>query len=175
MSAAVMDDLVGRHALVLADVERGRVASAAGEVRVLIGLANRAGLRELVPRLRLTMAWIELDRGRLAACARQLARARTSSCAVDLAKCDCLGGLLRCASGAHSAAVDELDLAIPVLRRVGERRWLANALVGRGTALGYLHRLTAADSDFETAGRLYGSLGERVRSAACVHNRGFVA
>ncbi len=170
-----MSALVERHTEVLAEVERGRLGSSAVVLRALIGRAERAGQAQLVPRFRLTLAWIELDRGRFAACAAELALARSSPFKEDVARGHCLGGLLRCAAGEHAAAVIELSAAIPALRRLGDRRWLANALVGRGTASGYLHRLAEADADFAAAGRLYASLGESLRAAACVHNRGFVA
>jgi hypothetical protein len=170
-----MSALLERHAEVLADVESGRLGSSAVVLRALIGRAERAGQGHLVPRFRLTLAWIELDRGRFAACAAELASARSSPFKEDVARGHCLGGLLRCAAGEHAAAVVELSAAIPALRRLGDRRWLANALVGRGTASGYLHRLADADADFAAAGRLYASLGESLRAAACVHNRGFVA
>lgn len=170
-----MSALVERHADVLAEVERGRLGSSAVVLRALIGRAERTGQSHLVPRFRLTMAWIELDRGRFAASAAELASARASPFKEDVARGHCLGGLLRCAAGEHAAAVVELSAAIPVLRRLGDRRWLANALVGRGTAGGYLHRLADADADFAAAGRLYASLGESLRAGACVHNRGFVA
>jgi tetratricopeptide (TPR) repeat protein len=167
--------LVERHAEVLAEVESGRLGSSAVVLRGLIGRAERTGQSHLVPRFRLTLAWIELDRGRFAASAAELASARSSPFREDVARGHCLGGLLRCAAGEHAAAVVELSAAIPALRRLGDRRWLANALVGRGTASGYLHRLDDADADFAAAGRLYASLGESLRAAACVHNRGFVA
>ncbi|HEY0806277.1 MAG TPA: CHAT domain-containing protein [Pseudonocardiaceae bacterium] len=170
---SVAESLVARHAGVLAEIESGRLP-----VRTLSSLvrqAERAGHADLVPRFRLTMAWLDLDRGRFEASARQLAAARDSPYETDLVRGDCLAALLRCASGAHAAAIADLSSAINGLRRMDDRRWLANALIGRGTANGYLHRLGDADRDFADAGRLYAGLGERVRAAACVHNRGFVA
>ncbi|HEX4720886.1 MAG TPA: CHAT domain-containing protein [Pseudonocardiaceae bacterium] len=169
------ETLLSRHRSVLADVEAGRVAGARRVLSGLIGRAERGGLAPLVPRFRLTLAWVELDRGRLAACRVQLAAALDSPCEEDRVRGGCLAALSRCAAGEHAAAVAELSTAIAGLRRLGERRWLANALVGRGTAHGYLHRVVDADIDFATAGALYAGLGERVRAAACVHNRGFVA
>jgi hypothetical protein len=94
---------------------------------------------------------------------------------VELARADCLAGLLRCAAGEHGAAVAELGAVLPRLRSHDDRRWLANALVGRGTANGYLRRLRDADADFAAAAGWYDGLGERARAAACTHNRGFVA
>ncbi|HEX5407832.1 MAG TPA: CHAT domain-containing protein [Pseudonocardiaceae bacterium] len=154
------------HRAVLTLVERGRLAEAATKATSLV-------CKDDQPRYRLTLAWIELDRGRLAGCARQLAAARPGLTGVELARADCLGGLLRCAAGEHADAVAELSAALPRLR--GDDRWSANALVGRGTANGYLRRLAAADADFAAAAPLYERIGEHTRSAACLHNRGFVA
>jgi tetratricopeptide (TPR) repeat protein len=164
-----------RHAAALARIERGQLAAAAGEVTALVGIATRAGLTELLPGLWLTLAWTDLDRGRLAAAERHLAAARPGLRGVDSARGRCATGLLRCAEGQHAAALEELSVAIPALRRHGDRHWLANALIGRGTVAGYLGRLREADADFAAAVELYGQLGERIRAAACVHNRGFVA
>lgn len=146
------------HAAVLALVERGQLGAAAREIAVLLRSAP-------TPEHRLTAAWIELERGRLAGCAHQLAQLS------DDARADCLRGLLRCASGDHRRAVAELSAVVPRLRG----RWLANALVGRGTAHGYLRNLREADADFTAAAGHYAAVGERVRAAACVHNQGFVA
>jgi tetratricopeptide (TPR) repeat protein len=149
---------VTSHAAVLALVERGRLGEAARQIAVLVRSAP-------TPELRLTAAWIELERGRLAGCAHQL-----SLLPAD-ARADCLRGLLRCAAGDHRRAVAELSAALPGLRG----RWLANALVGRGTAHGYARNLRAADADFAAAAGHYAAAGEPVRAAACVHNQGFVA
>ncbi|HEY1573840.1 MAG TPA: CHAT domain-containing protein [Pseudonocardiaceae bacterium] len=168
----MIGDVSRRHDEVLALVERGRLAEAADGVRRLIRRAERAGHAGL-PQFRLTHAWIELDRGRLAGCARQLAAARPGLSGGALARADCLAGLLRCAAGEYGVAVDLLTAALPELG--DDRRWTANALVGRGTAHGYLRRLREADADFAFAATHYAALGERARAAACVHNRGFVA
>jgi hypothetical protein len=160
-----------RHREVLALVERGRSAQASAAARELVRVADPA----LVPRIRLTMAWIDLDAGRLARCGRQLAAARPGLTGVELVRADCLAGLLRCAAGEHGAAVAELGAVLPRLRAHDDRRWLANALVGRGTANGYLRRLRDADADFAAAAGWYDGLGEWARAAACTHNRGFVA
>lgn len=168
----MIGDLSRRHREVLALVERGRLAEAADGVRRLIRRAERSGHAEL-PLFRLTHAWIELDRGRLAGCSRQLAAARPGLSGGALARADCLSGLLQCAVGEYEVAVDTLTAALAGLG--DDRRWLANALVGRGTAHGYLRRLREADADFGSAARNYAAIGERTRAAACVHNRGFVA
>jgi CHAT domain len=164
-----------RHAAALARIERGQLATAATEVTALVDIAERAGLPQLVPGLRLTLAWTDLDRGRLAAAERHLTAARPGLRGVESARARCVTGLLRCAEGRHVDAWDELTLATTALLRHGDRHWLANALVGRGTVAGYVHRLREANTDFAAAAQLYEELGERIRAASCEHNRGFVA
>ncbi len=167
-----MTELARQHQHVLTLVDRGRLTDAGTAGRALLRAASRAD-PALVPSVRLTLAWIELDRGRLAGCAAQLAAARPGLVGVELARAECLGGLLHCAAGDYSAAVGVLTAVLPRLR--DDHRWLANALVGRGTAAGYLRRPVGADADFAVAARLYAGIGERARAAACLHNRGFVA
>jgi hypothetical protein len=62
-----MNVVDARHRDVLALVERGRSAEASAAAGELLRAAERAGLDDLVPRIRLTMAWIDLDRVRAAA------------------------------------------------------------------------------------------------------------
>lgn len=119
----------------------------------------------------LVRAWHALDRGRLAECARLLASAPATLSGVDLARADCLAGLSSCVAGEHELAVARLTAVLPRL----DERWAANALVGRGTAYGYLTRPAEAESDFTAAAGIYRSAGEHRRVSACVHNRGFVA
>jgi tetratricopeptide (TPR) repeat protein len=161
------------HASALEAIERGD--DVRRELGRLVATAERAGLAHLAGRVRLTLAWLDVDAGRFAAAARRLATARAAVAGEDVARARCLAGLLWCATGRHGDAITELAAAIPALRRAGDRHWLANALVGRGTAAAYLRRPAEADADFAAAAELFGALGERGRAAACLHNRGFAA
>lgn len=164
-----------RHAEVLAGIERGELTGASRSVRRLVAAADRAGLPHLAARFRLTSAWVELDLGRAAASLAQLDLATPRLSGADFGRARCLRGLHLCAAGRHPEALTELGAALRVLRRHGDRHWLANALVGTGTARGYLLRTKAADGDFAAAAVLFDGLREHGRAAACVHNRGFVA
>jgi tetratricopeptide (TPR) repeat protein len=154
------------HAEALESVERGDFAEGLRQARA--ALAEEPGE---AAQIRLTIAWIELDRGNVRACARELARA--SAIGAPAARVKCLNGLRLCAAGAYEQAVGELSEAMKSLG--DDRKWLANALVGRGIARGYLHRIVAADRDLAAAARILDGLGEHERVATCVHNRGFVA
>lgn len=162
------------HAEVLARVELGQPPDRR-TMRRLVALAGRAGRPELAVPLRLTWAWIELDRGRPAACLRQLDLVAPELTGVDVARARCVRGLHACASGRHAESLADLTAAIDQLSRQEDRHWLANALVGRGTARAYLLRARDADADYAAAAALFAQLGECQRTAACVHNRGFVA
>ncbi|MET0234323.1 MAG: CHAT domain-containing protein [Kibdelosporangium sp.] len=154
------------HADALESVERGDFVAGLRQARA--ALTESPGE---TGQILLTVAWIELERGRPAACARALGAARSHGAPPHRVKC--LNGLRLCATGDYENAVTELSDAVKALRH--DRKWLANALVGRGIARGYLFRLTAADRDFAAAAGILSELGEHERVAACVHNRGFVA
>ncbi|MET0132799.1 MAG: CHAT domain-containing protein [Kibdelosporangium sp.] len=145
-------------------MERGDFVKARAEIRAAIAQRDCG-------QARLTSAWIELEGGRLRNCLREIGKARELG--APAARVRCVNGLRLCAAGAHDQAVTELSAAADGLRT--DPKWLANALVGRGIARGYLLRLAAADRDFAKAAGILATLGEHERVAVCVHNRGFVA
>ncbi|TCO65168.1 CHAT domain-containing protein [Actinocrispum wychmicini] len=148
------------HHTALAHVERGDFVSAHKVLR-----ANDSGDAWL------TAAWVALERGNTRGCARALAKAAERG--APAARVRCLHGLRLCATGSYPLAVVTLSQAAQDLG--SDPRWLANALVGKGIALGYLLRLAEADASFAAAQEILVGLGEDERAATCVHNRGFVA
>jgi tetratricopeptide (TPR) repeat protein len=163
---------VSLHAECLAQVELGRLPEA--RKLALRGLARAVGGREQA-RFRLALAWIELDRGRPAASARQLDAAFPHLSGNDLARARCLRGLHLCQHAEPRLAIVHLTAVIRDLRRNGDLRWLANALIGRGIARAYALRLAEADADFTAARTALLSIDEPDRAAMCLHNKGFVA
>jgi tetratricopeptide (TPR) repeat protein len=159
------------HPVALAYVERGDFGAGLAEARRALASAENAGQVDLAGHIGLTIAWIELERGNARACARELSKAKQRG--APPARARCLNGLRLCAVGSYEQAVAELSEAAKGLR--DDPKWLANALVGRGIARGYLLRLVAADRDFAAAAEILSELGEHERVATCVHNRGFVA
>jgi tetratricopeptide (TPR) repeat protein len=141
------------------------------------GLASayRVGNTAVAAKFHLLLAWVELDRGRPAASTKHLDAAEPLLSGNDLARAHCLRGLHLCQHASPRLAIAELTAAVRELRRYDDRRWLANALIGRGIARAYALRLAEADADFSTARRVLISLGEPDRAAMCLHNRGFVA
>ncbi|MCP2166052.1 CHAT domain-containing protein [Goodfellowiella coeruleoviolacea] len=164
-----------RQASALAQIELGRGELALPRLHQAIHLAAAAGRPDLVAGCRLTLAWIELDRGAVAESLRQLDLAEPGLAGRELARSRCLRGLALCEAGRLDRALPELSSAVRALRRHADPHWLANALIGRGVGRAYARRLAAAEADLRTARRLLLRLGETGRAAMCLHNIGFVA
>lgn len=156
------------HDLSIAHVELGHLDVAARFAQRGLRLTGEA-------RFHLTLAWIDLDRGRRRQSLRHLDLAAPHLRGRELARARCLRGLHLCQSAEPRLAIAELTAVIKELRRYGDERWLANALVGRGIARCGATKLVAAESDFAAAEGLLKAIGEPGRAAMCLHNRGFVA
>ncbi|PWK90271.1 CHAT domain-containing protein [Lentzea atacamensis] len=156
------------HDLSIAHVELGRLDVAARFARRGLRLTGEA-------RFHLTLAWIDLDRGRRKQSLQHLDLATPHLRGRELARARCLRGLHLCHSAEPRLAIAELTAVIRELRRYGDQRWLANALVGRGIARCNATQLAKADADFTSAQTLLHAIGEPGRAAMCLHNRGFVA
>ncbi|GLY53926.1 CHAT domain-containing protein [Lentzea sp. NBRC 102530] len=156
------------HDLSVAHVELGHLDVAARLAKRGLKLTGEA-------RFHLTLAWIDLDRGRPRQSLRHLDLATPHLRGAELTRARCLRGLHLCGSAEPRLAIAELTAVIRDLRRYGDQRWLANALVGRGIARCKASRLAAADADFSAAHTLLLALGEVGRAAMCLHNKGFVA
>jgi tetratricopeptide (TPR) repeat protein len=154
------------HDLSVAHAELGNLDVAARFARRGLRLTGEA-------RFHLTLAWIDLDRGRRSQSLRHLDLATPQLRGRELARARCLRGLHLCAE--PRLAIAELTAVIRELRRYGDDRWLANALVGRGIARCNATKLAAAEADFAAAQTLLQAIGEPGRAAMCLHNRGFVA
>ncbi|MCP2249838.1 CHAT domain-containing protein [Lentzea aerocolonigenes] len=154
------------HNLSVAHVELGHLDVAARLARRGLRLTGEA-------RFRLTLAWIDLDRGRRKQSLHHLDLATPHLRGRELARARCLRGLHLCAE--PRLAIGELTAVIRELRRYGDERWLANALVGRGIARCNATQLARAEADFAAAQTVLHAIGEPGRAAMCLHNRGFVA
>ncbi|MFD5829948.1 CHAT domain-containing protein [Lentzea sp. NPDC060358] len=154
------------HDLSVAHVELGHLDVAARFARRGVRLSGEA-------RFHLTLAWIELDRGRREQSLRHLDLAAPHLRGHERVRARCLRGLHL--AGEPRLAIAELTAVIRDLKRRGDERWLANALVGRGIARCGAAQLSRAEADFRAAQTVLAALGEPVRAAMCLHNRGFVA
>ncbi|WP_460960720.1 CHAT domain-containing protein [Parasphingorhabdus pacifica] len=166
---------LARHVACLAAVELGRTREALRHVRLGLAAARRAELPEREAQLRLTLAWIELERGSASECRAQLAAATSQLSGIEAARAACLFGLAHVRTDDHAEAVPELTEALHLLAGHDDRRWRANALLGRGLAHLYSNRLDEADADLRAAERAFAADGYEHRAAACLHNQGCVA
>ncbi|MCI2421161.1 CHAT domain-containing protein [Saccharopolyspora sp. K220] len=167
--------VLARHIASLAAVERGRVKQAYRHARLGLVAAHRTGQSQRAAQLRLTLAWIELERGVTSASWAHLVAADPQLPTADRARAACLRGLLHCQGDQHGEARAELTRALRSLSADDDRRWMANALLGRGLANLYTNRLVAAEADLAAAEEVFASDGQQARAAACRHNRGCVA
>ncbi|MFS8098116.1 CHAT domain-containing tetratricopeptide repeat protein [Lentzea alba] len=156
------------HDLSIAHVELGHLDVAARFAQRGLRLTGE-------PRFHLTLAWIDLDRGRRKQSLRHLDLATPHLRGRELTRARCLRGLHLCHSAEPRLAIAELTAVIRELRRYGDERWLANALIGRGIARCNATKLAEAEADFTAAQTLLQAIGEPGRAAMCLHNRGFVA
>ncbi|MCG8925580.1 CHAT domain-containing protein [Lentzea sp. CC55] len=156
------------HDLSVAHVELGHLDVAARFARRGLRLTGEA-------RFHLALAWIDLDRGRRRQSLRHLDLATPHLRGGELARARCLRGLHLCQTAEPRLAVAELTAVVRELRRYGDERWLANALIGRGIARCNATQLARAEADFAAAQTVLLAIGEQGRAAMCLHNRGFVA
>ncbi|MEU3648297.1 CHAT domain-containing protein [Lentzea sp. NPDC034063] len=156
------------HDLSVAHAELGHLDVAARFAQRGLRLSGEA-------RFHLTLAWIDLDRGRRKQSLHHLDLATPHLRGGELARARCLRGLHLCQSAEPRLAIAELTAVIRELRRYGDERWLANALIGRGIARCNATKLVPAEADFRAAQTLSLAMGEPGRAAMCLHNRGFVA
>lgn len=166
---------VAHHAAALAHTERLELSSAMRRARLALTAALRAGLDQRAAEIRVTLAYLELERGRVAASMAHVDAAAPLLRGRSAARAKCMRGLYLCASGQLGAAITELTAALPGLRRHRDSRWVANALNSRAIAYAYTDALRAADADFAKATELWVSAGQHERAGGATHNRGFVA
>lgn len=167
--------VLARHVTCLVAVEEGRSQDARRHARLALAAALRERLPDRAAQLRLTLAWIELDRGQLDTAWQHLLVAEPHLTGGDTGRAHCLRGLLHCQQDRCDDAVRALSAALPPLREQSDHQWVANALVGRGLAHLQRNRLDEAEADLAAAERTFGGHGRAMRAALCRHNRGCVA
>ncbi|MFG2042959.1 CHAT domain-containing protein [Dactylosporangium sp. NPDC048998] len=77
--------------------------------------------------------------------------------------------------GRHAAALDDLRVALPVLRRAGDPIWTARALTLRALIHLAQGSVAGAEDDLGVAERLFATTEQEHDVAVAVHNRGLVA
>lgn len=131
--------------LALADIED--LPAAVDRFRQAIAIADRHELRAAAAKARMSLAVSLAGLGKLPAALRELDRAAQASKGVDRAEVLAQRALLLGRAGRFTESMDGYRTAIPVLRRSGNIRFEALALLNRG-ALRALHGdLPAAETD----------------------------
>ena len=123
----------------------------------------------------MSLAFVLLDQGRVRAAfsvADQAAAAVTGLPAVRVA---CQRALILQRSGRLDEALAQYAIALPGLRKAGDRLWQARLHNNRGLLLAHRGALLLADADFAQAIQLHRQLGMDLLAAETESNRGNVA
>jgi tetratricopeptide (TPR) repeat protein len=155
--------------------EFGDVIAGVGELRAAVRLARQTGSanREADALAALGVALVYAGRTKVGLA--------TFDEALRLSRGVLAGQVLhrRChallALGRYSAALDDARRAIVVLRRSGDKIWIARAEMARGLAYHALGVPARADAAFAAAGRLFADTSQELESVYVVHNRALVA
>ncbi|MGH3434895.1 MAG: CHAT domain-containing protein [Sciscionella sp.] len=174
-SAGTPQKIVLLHAMSLAHAERGELVLAEARVRHGLLLAARTGDASSGAGLRLTKAWVDLQRDAPHTSLGELAAAAPLLGGEEPARARFLRGMASHVAGRHRQAEAELSSAVELLRARRDEHWLANALNARAATRTALLRPAEAEADFLAAASLFTGLGEYGRAACCHHNRGFAA
>ncbi len=150
----------------------------------------KAGVRELREALRLARLTGSADReadvlaslgvalvyaGRTAAGLAAFDQAVRGSSGILTARVLVRRAIVLVTLGRYAAALDDLRLALPVLRRAGDQLYTARALNTRAMAHVSLGLTSRADADFVAAGILFSGIGQELEAVYSDGNRALVA
>jgi tetratricopeptide (TPR) repeat protein len=155
--------------------EFGDVEAGVRELRVAVRMARRTGLAEREVDALATLGAALVFAGRTAAGLSTLDLAVQRSSGVMAAKVLVRRGMMLFALGRYPAALDDFRQAVIVLRRAGDRLWMARALNARTLANVMLGVTGRAEADFAVAERLFAETGQELEAVYTVHNRGVAA
>jgi tetratricopeptide (TPR) repeat protein len=169
------DASIARHAAAIVLRDRGDVAAAIRELRLALtsAIASGSGEREADVRatLGVALAWAGRSRQGLAQLDQAAARARgplTSRILLRRAS-------VRFDLGRYDAALEDLQRALPLLRRSGDTVWEARALALRGEVHLIFGATGRAAADYTRAEELFAATGQEYEYAMARHNRGLTA
>jgi tetratricopeptide (TPR) repeat protein len=153
----------------------GDVEAGVRELRAALRMARRTGLAQREVDVLATLGAALVFAGRTAAGLGTLDLAVQRSSGVMAAKVLVRRGMMLFALGRYPAALDDFRQAVPVLRRAGDRLWMARALNARTLANVMLGVTGRAEADFAAAERLFTETGQELEAVSTVHNRGVAA
>ncbi len=164
---------VAEWVLGLALHELGDTAGAIDHLRRAARAARRSGDAETEAVARAGLAVSLLSRGDAAAARREIARADGLAPPASRGRVDIAWALIHQRLGELDQALTRFRVALPRLRRDGDRHSVARALLNRGTLLAYQGATDAALADFAEVEALAEQLGLPVLAAMAAHNAGF--
>lgn len=174
-SPSPRDASVAHQVLGLAERDWGNIAAALDQLRRARRLASRSGdqIREAEVLASLGVALARSGRPRAGLARLDQAVLMTSGAAS--ARMRFLRGGAHWILGQNDAALADLRVAIPALRRARLDIWAARAITIRALAHLALGQLASAVSDLSLSERLYADTDQPYRAAVAVQNRGHVA
>ena len=155
--------------------EVGDVEAGVRESRAALRLAHRTGSVEREADVLSSLGVALVYAGRTAAGLAAFDRAVQRSTSVPAARVLTRRGSMLHTLGRYPAALKDLQHAVTVLRRAGDRLWTARALNNRGLVHLGLGSTSRADADFVSAARLFSEMGQELGAIYAVANRALVA
>ncbi len=162
------------RALGLAARERHDIETAVTQLRRAVSVAEGAGLATSAAEARLSLIGALAMRGEWSKAQREADRAAAVLRGAKLARLETQRAHLCIEQGRLDEALERFRLALPVLRRAGDRLGEAFALDARGVAHHHRGDLAAAETDLGRAAELYAVVGEDRRAATTRQSLGVV-
>ncbi|MDF5756968.1 CHAT domain-containing protein [Spongiactinospora sp. TRM90649] len=166
---------VAARALGVAAVHLEDLGVAARHLRSAIRLAERAGSADLAAEARIRLAFVWCVRGRIPQAMREIDEALPDLHGVGRARAEAQRGVIFNHLKRPEEALASYRLAVPALRRAGDRLWLQRVLSNRGVVHGYRQEFTAAETDLREAEMLCEQLGLGLSLAIVQLNLGWVS
>lgn len=159
----------------LARKEMGDLPEALTALRAAVRVGERGGLPEAAAEARMSLAFVLMDRGHVAAALKQADRAAGALRGVAGARVLAQRALIHQRCGRLEDALEDYRRALAVLQRAGDRAWEARLRNNRGLLHAYRGSLRAAETDLRRALSLFESLGLTLEAADATWNIGFLA
>jgi len=167
--------VVALRALGLARAETDDLTEAARTLRSAVALARRHVLPDREAQARLSLAGVLVRRGDPAAALRQLDAAALVAGRVDAARVGAQRGLVLSRTGHYDAAMAAYRVALPVLRRASDHRFVALVLLNRGALRAWRGETAAGVRDLQRCLALATEHGHPLLAADAAHNLGYAA
>jgi tetratricopeptide (TPR) repeat protein len=155
--------------------EFGDVKAGVRELRLALRLAREMGSAEREADVLATLGVGLVYAGRTAAGFEAFDRAVQLSRGVLKARVLHRRGIAAWTVGRNAAALADLQYAVTVLSRAGDKIWAARALSARGLAYSAMGVPARADADYVAAARLFAETGQVLESIHPIGNRAVVA